>query len=299
MTPVLQASFSPLFATAPAFPMTDCSPYGPDHSLLHAALVLLVGLGVVAAGFYLLTTIDEPFSDQSQIPVAETPTQAPPPSSAPRSAPAGRGLLAPGGESAPVGGGVPAWAGADDPSAPSGQFAPGPQGSYDVNPDLGHAQLGSPSDASVGGPGGGAAIADAGPSGEDVPTGEASGAGPPPSTPDLNEEASGRWAAGGNAPQWRSEARALASRSRALSNELGQIDRAGNRESHSRSEGPPGEATTASGSGASASSGPGTPGDPNQVPLGGAEWLAAAGAAYALNRLRKEGGADDETEDEA
>jgi len=30
-----------------------------------------------------------------------------------------------------------------------------------------------------------------------------------------------------------------------------------------------------------------------QVPLGGAEWLAAAGAAYALNRLR-----DDESDEE-
>jgi hypothetical protein len=27
---------------------------------------------------------------------------------------------------------------------------------------------------------------------------------------------------------------------------------------------------------------------PPEVPLGGAEWLAAAGAAYALNRLRKQ-----------
>ena len=42
---------------------------------------------------------------------------------------------------------------------------------------------------------------------------------------------------------------------------------------------------------------PGTPGDPTQdVPLGGAEWLAAAGAAYALNRLRRSQGAEDEDE---
>jgi hypothetical protein len=39
---------------------------------------------------------------------------------------------------------------------------------------------------------------------------------------------------------------------------------------------------------------PGTPTNPNQVPLGGAEWLAAAGAAYALNRLRKEGDDEDD-----
>jgi hypothetical protein len=36
---------------------------------------------------------------------------------------------------------------------------------------------------------------------------------------------------------------------------------------------------------------------PPEVPLGGTEWLAAAGAAYALNRLRKENG--DDPEDEA
>jgi len=40
---------------------------------------------------------------------------------------------------------------------------------------------------------------------------------------------------------------------------------------------------------------PGTPNDPSQVPLGGAEWLAAAGAAYAIKRLRDE----EEDEDEA
>ena len=41
--------------------------------------------------------------------------------------------------------------------------------------------------------------------------------------------------------------------------------------------------------------GPGTPtsSDPSQTPLGGAEWLAAAGAAYALNRLR-----DDESDED-
>ena len=49
--------------------------------------------------------------------------------------------------------------------------------------------------------------------------------------------------------------------------------------------------------GAQTNNDPGTPSDPNQVPLGGAEWLAAAGAAYALNRLRKETG--DDAEDEA
>ncbi|MFB6278589.1 MAG: hypothetical protein ABEK75_03715 [Salinibacter sp.] len=35
---------------------------------------------------------------------------------------------------------------------------------------------------------------------------------------------------------------------------------------------------------------------PAQAPLGGVEWLAAAGAAYALNRLRKEGSEEDDEE---
>ena len=41
---------------------------------------------------------------------------------------------------------------------------------------------------------------------------------------------------------------------------------------------------------------PGTPTEPTQTPLGGAEWLAAAGAAYALNRLRR---SQEEDEDPA
>ncbi|MFB6230158.1 MAG: hypothetical protein ABEL04_03290 [Salinibacter sp.] len=53
-----------------------------------------------------------------------------------------------------------------------------------------------------------------------------------------------------------------------------------------------------SGGRAQTNSGPNMPGDPAQAPLGGAEWLVAAGAAYALNRLRKKGStkADDEEE---
>ena len=39
---------------------------------------------------------------------------------------------------------------------------------------------------------------------------------------------------------------------------------------------------------AQSNSGPLMPTNPDQVPLGGTEWLAAAGAAYALNRLRNE-----------
>ncbi|PSQ89442.1 MAG: hypothetical protein BRD30_05670 [Bacteroidetes bacterium QH_2_63_10] len=38
---------------------------------------------------------------------------------------------------------------------------------------------------------------------------------------------------------------------------------------------------------------------PPEVPLGGAEWLAAVGAAYALNRLRRDGSDDEEEPSEA
>ena len=61
---------------------------------------------------------------------------------------------------------------------------------------------------------------------------------------------------------------------------------------------PSGGANTPGGT-AQTNSGPGTPDDPNQVPLGGTEWLAAAGAAYALNRLREEDGDEEESEDDA
>jgi len=278
--------------------MTNRSPYGPDHSLLHAVLVLLGGLGVAAAGVYLVTSIDNSRWDQSRIRAAEAPTQSPPRRPAPRGVPAGRGMFAPRGGPASVGGGVPAWAGSGGPSAPSGPFAPAPQGSYDIDPDFGHAQLGAPSASTGAGPGG-RGVADAGSPAESGPTGGAPATSS--STPGLSGRSFGGSATGGNAPQWRSEARALASRSRALSHALGRIDRQGSREAaRSRSEtaegDPSGGAATASGPGISSTSAPGTPEEPPQVPLGGTEWLAAAGAAYALNRLRKE---EDDEEAEA
>ncbi|MFB6271523.1 MAG: hypothetical protein ABEL51_01380, partial [Salinibacter sp.] len=132
------------------------------------------------------------------------------------------------------------------------------------------------------------------------PTGGAPQAGSAPLTPDLGGGSSGTAASGGGSQAWRSEARALASRTRALSRELGRLNE--NRgDAHSASSSAssraPGKAETSSGGpGPSAASGPGTPSDPSQVPLGGAEWLAAAGAAYALNRLRKGTETDDADE---
>jgi hypothetical protein len=58
----------------------------------------------------------------------------------------------------------------------------------------------------------------------------------------------------------------------------------------------PGGANTPGGT-AQTNNGPGTPDDPSQTPLGGAEWLAAAGAAYALNRLRDDESDEDDDED--
>lgn len=48
--------------------------------------------------------------------------------------------------------------------------------------------------------------------------------------------------------------------------------------------------------GARAKSNLSTPDTPAQAPVGGAEWLAVAGAAYALNRLRKKRSTDEAEE---
>ncbi len=271
------------------------SPYGPDHSLLHAVFVLLGGLGLVAVGAYLLSGLDPSHLQSPRAELSDAQSARSVPGAQQRRVPTGRSgggqlLRAP----APVGGGVPSWAGSGD-----GALSPrarAPQGSDEIDPDFGAADLGAPSAPAGTAPGGGTATADAG-----GPTGGAPQAGSTPSAPDLGGGSSGSATAGSEKKAWRSEAQALASRSRALSGALGRIDRQRSREA-SRSgsktaEGESEEATTASGTGPSTtSSPPGTPEEPPQVPLGGTEWLAAAGAAYALNRLRKEdsGEADDE-----
>jgi hypothetical protein len=61
--------------------------------------------------------------------------------------------------------------------------------------------------------------------------------------------------------------------------------------------GRPSSGTSPSGGRAQMNDGPSMPGGPTQAPLGGAEWLAAAGAAYALNRLRTEGSEEDDDEE--
>ena len=60
--------------------------------------------------------------------------------------------------------------------------------------------------------------------------------------------------------------------------------------------GQPPAGSNAPGGMAQSNNAPSTPQAPAQAPLGGAEWLAAAGAAYALNRLRKDGDDEDDGE---
>ena len=97
---------------------------------------------------------------------------------------------------------------------------------------------------------------------------------------------SGRFRDGGGseAADWRAEARRLANRSRALSRQLGQMDRS--RTADAKRNTSSSKTADASTAGAQTSDREVPP--PPSVPLGGAEWLAAAGAAYALNRLRKQ-----------
>ena len=272
--------------------MNAPSPYGPDHSLLHAVLVLLGGLGLVAVGAYLLRAADGPLSQGHRPQLAETQADRAAQRALGRASSGRRGGGRLSRAPVPVGGGVPAWAGSGDGAVPP--MARAPQGSYEVDPDFGAADLGAPSVPSGGATGDGRAIADAG-----GPTGGTPQAGSAPLTLDLGNRSFDGSAPGGDAPQWRSEAQALASRSRALSNTIGRLDREASRSRSETAEGDPsGEATTASGTGSSSTSDPGTPEDPPQVPLGGAEWLAAAGAAYALNRLRERESTDDESDEE-
>ena len=102
-------------------------------------------------------------------------------------------------------------------------------------------------------------------------------------------------ASSGGGPEWRSEASELGRQARALSGALAHLDRSGrSKNANPRSDGTnsptDGDASTAGanrGSRAAANT-PDPPPPPPEVPVdGGLGWLAAAGAAYAANRLRK------------
>jgi len=183
---------------------------------------------------------------------------------------------------------VPAWArSTPNGSAPGAGPALGTATeSYRVEPDFGHAELGEPSASSRGG----------------TARANANEPGSVSLTPSRGDESSGNAEAGKRRATWRSEARAFARRTRALSRELGRRERTNDpasSESASQEDRAPAEASTASGTGSQSNAGPDTPNDPNQVPLGGTGWLAVAGGAYALNRLREENVDEDTPEGDA
>ena len=272
--------------------MRDRSPYSPDRSLLLAVGVLVGGILLCFGGAYAVSFLSIGTGDGVVIANGNEDTSTPS-GHALKKAPRRRG-----GASSIAGGRTPGWAGSDLPSTPSRARASSPQDRYDIDPDFGHAQLGAPSVSSGDRPEAGVS-ADAGASGGSSSHGKIPGTAF--SVPDLGGSSVGRAASGDDGPGWRTEARALARRSRALSTELGRLSREMRRESRyettRKENGPSGDATTASRVGARSNSAPGTPDDPDQVPLGGAEWLAAAGAAYAFNRLRKTG--EEESEGDA
>ena len=268
------------------------SAYGPDRSLLLAIAILLGGGLFAGAVLYLLNSTAGTVAEWHRARLAEANAQerarvetmrpAEPPLSSGR--PLGRqpGLRLP---PPPA---VPLWnaQGASDPP---------PAQPPEFRPDLRYGAL-SPSYESSAAPNG---TALSGPSeGPRSVDGETSSLADAPSlTADL-----GTGPSGGHG-SWRSEVDELGRQARALSGEIARLNRArsaGRSEPPSQSGGPSGSSTTA-GSSPSPSSGtpPSTPGPPSQVPVdGGLGWLAAAGAAYAANRLRKEHkerGSDDET----
>lgn len=264
----------------------NASPYRPDRSLLLAIGLLVGGAVLCAGGVYILSFLSLDTTDGgTEYASVRDETPVPPRPATNASRPARR--------SSPLAGGrAPAWA--QSTPSPRRSIRPVPQAAYEVNPDYGHADLGAPPAFSGMRPSTGAAeIEETGSSSAGVNAGRGS------LTVDFGGGASG----GGH--EWRASASILNSRLRALSRAFARMDGAngslqppGSRAGGHRSGG---EASTASsGPGPNdTGSAPGPPEDPNQVPLGGTEWLAAAGAAYALNRLRTEEGEDDESEGES
>ena len=242
--------------------MRPSFPYGPDRSLLLAIALLGSGALLAAGGLYVVSDLlgggsaggGAIASSGAARPAA--PSVRPAPSRTP---------------SPPLAGGsVPAWARSSGTPASASPPAPGPGGAYDLRADLGHADLGAPSPSS-GAPAPGAASARPGGS-ADAPATASSAR----STPVRRSQTS-------NSPSWRAEASELSGNLQALSQAL-----AARASSEASTDAKTSAKTSSSDRGtASSSNAPTPPGDDpnNEVPLGGAEWLAAAGAAYAIRRL--------------
>ena len=254
--------------------MKPPAPYGPDRSLVLAIAVLGCVLVLGAGGVYLVSTLTTGGLGGSS--VARAPALAP---SSPAVAPRGirpsfgaRRSAGPG----PAGSGVPAWADGGrtaSPSAPASR-----SGGYDLRADLGAADLGSPAAPT---PSYGAA-----PSGRMSPAGGAArSSGGASFSVDLGGSGSG-------GASWTSELSQLNGRLRALDGALAQLDRTPRAVTGSSPEANASERGSQASGGESAAAtsnatAPSMPGDPSQVPVdGGLGWLAAAGAAYAVRRLR-------------
>ena len=249
--------------------MPSPSPYGPDRSLLAASIVLVGGLLLAAGAVYLvsdLTTGGPRWHAGVQMPNRSW--NAASPRSA-RRAPS-PGVRRPGSALPPlVGGGTPAWAGqSQSPQLGSST------GRYDLNPDFGHADLGSMSTSG---------------SGERRASGRVSQGGPSMAarSPTVDLGRSSTPGDGESGAAWRSELSRLDGQMRALSGALAALDRSEG--SHSQGT----EATRSGKQGGTTSSGVVTssrdvPTPPDPVPVdGGLGWLAAAGAVYAARRLQQ------------
>lgn len=280
------------------------SPYGPDRSLPIAAAVL-VGSGLlIAAAVYLLTTSAGHFTVQHQTRVAEGQTSQGAWSGPGRPARQSAPLATPGaasGRAQPLPsspGRVPDWAGSGtsvtpprSPTRSAHDLRPDRREEVvtGLRPDMSHAELGPPS----GGSDPGRSNTGATRAGVKSSPDRGSGAGSVPQVADLGTRSSS--ASSGGGPEWRSEASELGRQARALSGALAHLDRSGrSKNANPRSDGTnsptDGDASTAGanrGSRAAANT-PDPPPPPPEVPVdGGLGWLAAAGAAYAANRLRK------------
>ena len=267
--------------------MSSPSIYRPDWSL-PLAVSVLVGGSLLAAGiFYLLTISAENPAGPHQPRLAESQSQGHARSAAPATrSGAQSGVPRQTRSPAPTFGGVPAWAGSGAPAVPPRS----PTGNaYDLRPDMSHAELGSPS----GGVDPGRSNAGAARTGVESSLDRGPDAGSAPRVADLGTRSSS--ASSGGGPEWRSEASELGRQARALSGALAHLDRSGrSKNANPRSDGTnsptDGDASTAGanrGSRAAANT-PDPPPPPPEVPVdGGLGWLAAAGAAYAANRLRK------------
>lgn len=273
--------------------MNTVSPYGPDRSLLLAIVVLLGGCLIGAGASYLVTTVAGDVSSWQQDRVAGTLEKQRLRASAHRSLRRSRSPAAPFAQNRPprrtsfsplAGGRVPAWV-RSEASLPvlrskggrnlRTKTHPPARATYDLRADLSHAEIGASSPSSPDARST-AGATDAG--AEGLIAGEA------PLVADLGGVSTTDGSAGGGS-KWRSELSRLNGRLRALNGAIAGL----NQGKRGQAQGAESNQRTAARASArtESASGPDVPTDPDQVPVdGGLGWLAAAGAAYAVNRLR-------------